>query len=218
MSAPFQSTFIVISGKTGSGKSALLKSLSAHQYAVIDLEKIAGHKGSVFGAAGTEQPQPSQQSFEKKLQQICESYKSAAFIFTEQKPSSIGKRKIPGWFYKKMQEGLIVQLNVSKNLRVKTIIKEYLDTERKQQKILTALDKLSERLSKEKILFLHELILNKDYTAFVNEMLEYYDHSSRYQSTEKKPFIEIFVEDEYDTESISHEIIQALNNKGIILF
>src|SRR6478672_7627084 len=187
MSDSFQSTFIVISGKTGSGKSAILKSLSSHQYAVIDLEKIALHKGSVFGAAGTEQPQPSQQSFEKILQRLCELYKSSAFIFIEQKPSSIGKRKIPGWFYKKMQEGLIIQLNVSKNLRVKTIIKEYLDTERKQQNILTALDKLSERFSKEKILFLQELILNKDYTTFVHEMLDYYDYSSRYQSTEEKP-------------------------------
>ncbi|HEY6978175.1 MAG TPA: hypothetical protein VH396_17865 [Chitinophagaceae bacterium] len=218
MSDSFQSTFIVISGKTGSGKSAILKSLSSHQYAVIDLEKIALHKGSVFGAAGAEQPQPSQQSFEKILQHLCESYQSSAFIFIEQKPSSIGKRKIPGWFYKKMEEGLIVQLNVSKNLRVKNIIKEYFDTERKQQNILVALNKLSERFSKEKIISLQELILNKDYTGFVNEMLDYYDHSSRYQSTGKKPFIEIVVEDEYNTENISHEIIRALNNIGVTLF
>jgi tRNA 2-selenouridine synthase len=216
MPTSLQSIFIVISGKTGSGKSAILKCLSSQQCPVIDLEKIAMHRGSAFGAAGNEQAQPSQEFFEKNLQQICEVYKSAAFIFIEQKPSSIGKRKIPDWFYKKMMGGLIVQLNVSKNLRVENILKEYFNTERKQQNILAALDKLSERFSKEKILFLGELILKKNYTAFINEMLDYYDQSSKYKIN-KKPFIEIFVEDEYNAQNISHEIIQSLNSKGIML-
>ena len=138
----FQSTLIVLSGKTGSFKSAVLEFLASLQYPVIELERIARHKGSVFGSAGIDEPQPSQHFFEKQLKQICEAYRSSPFIFTEQKPSSIGKRKIPGWFYTKMQEGLIVKLHVPKNLRVQNILKEYFDTEKKQQNILSSLPNL----------------------------------------------------------------------------
>jgi len=147
MPNPFHSRFIVISGKTGSGKSAILKFLS-RQYPAIDLEKIAAHKGSVFGAAGTEQPQLSQPAFEIQLKKVCESYKQMPFIFIEQKPPSIGKRKMPAWFYEKMQDGLIVQLQVPKNLRIENIMREYFDTEKKQQNILAALDKLSKDFRK----------------------------------------------------------------------
>ena len=213
----FQSTFIVLSGKTGSFKSAVLKCLASLQYPVIDLERIARHRGSVFGSTGIDEPQPPQQFFEKQLQQICEGYHSRPFIFTEQKPSSIGKRKIPDWFYTKMQEGLVVELHVPKNLRVQNILKEYFDTEKKQQNIPGPVSKLSGRLSKEKIIMLQELILQKKYAAFVNDILDYYDTASRYQPGSKKPFIEIFTDGEYNVERLTKQILQSLDQKGITL-
>lgn len=57
----------ILGGYTGSGKTDLLHRLQAKgKHPVIDLEGIAGHKGSAFGAIGLEK-QPSQEMFENKL-------------------------------------------------------------------------------------------------------------------------------------------------------
>ena len=106
-------TFIVLCGKTGSGKSLLLHQLEISGYPVINLEKIASHRGSAFGGLLLP-PQPSQQDFENELKKAVLKYASAPYIFIEQKPSSLGKRKIPEWLYSKMNDGILIQLNVNK--------------------------------------------------------------------------------------------------------
>src|SRR5258706_4159293 len=96
MSFPFSSTLIVLCGKTGSGKSLLLQQLELSGYPCINLEKIASHRGSSFGNLLLP-PQPSQPDFEDELRQACLDFASSKYIFIEQKPASLGKRKIPGW-------------------------------------------------------------------------------------------------------------------------
>lgn len=214
----FQSKLIVLSGKTGSSKSAILEFLASLQYPVIHLEQISKHRGSVFGGTGMNEQQPSQQFFEKHLKQICEAYQSRPFIFTEQKPSSIGKRKLPEWFYTRIQEGLMVELQVSKKIRVQHIVQEYFDSAEKQQYIFKAVPKLAGRISKEKIAILQEFILQKNYTAFVNDLLDYYDQAAQYTTSNKQPFIELFADNEFNTENIAKQILEALNQKGITLF
>ena len=59
-------TLKVLGGYTGSGKTEILQALQEKNYAVIDLEGIAHHKGSAFGAIG-QVPQPSQEMFENIL-------------------------------------------------------------------------------------------------------------------------------------------------------
>ncbi len=57
---------IVLGGKTGSGKSDILNELATFGEQIIDLEKIAHHKGSAFGDLGQEK-QPSNEQFENNL-------------------------------------------------------------------------------------------------------------------------------------------------------
>jgi tRNA 2-selenouridine synthase len=57
----------ILGGYTGSGKTDLLHHIQAKEKStVIDLEGLANHKGSAFGAIGLE-AQPSQEMFENKL-------------------------------------------------------------------------------------------------------------------------------------------------------
>ncbi len=57
----------ILGGYTGSGKTDLLQVIQAQgNNPVIDLEGLAIHKGSAFGAIGLA-PQPSQEMFENKL-------------------------------------------------------------------------------------------------------------------------------------------------------
>ncbi len=54
---PVRSPVVVLDGNTGSAKTEILNLLPTHGLQVIDLEGLANHRGSLFGALG---PQPSQ--------------------------------------------------------------------------------------------------------------------------------------------------------------
>jgi tRNA 2-selenouridine synthase len=56
----------VLGGYTGSGKTELLMGLKKRKIPVIDLEGLAGHRGSAFGNIGMPK-QPSQEQFENLL-------------------------------------------------------------------------------------------------------------------------------------------------------
>ena len=43
---------VVLNGLTGVGKTAIIKELQSQGYPAIDLEELANHRGSVFGAIG----------------------------------------------------------------------------------------------------------------------------------------------------------------------
>ena len=59
-------TLKVLGGKTGSGKTLLLSRIQQLGEQIIDLEALAHHKGSAFGALG-EPEQPTTEQFENHL-------------------------------------------------------------------------------------------------------------------------------------------------------
>ena len=61
------STFIILCGKTGSGKTLLLQQLESAGFPVINLETLASHRGSAFGGLLLS-AQPSQDEFELALE------------------------------------------------------------------------------------------------------------------------------------------------------
>ena len=53
---PLPHRLMLISGSTGTAKTALLHQLVAKGAQVLDIEEIASHRGSLFGGIGTSQP------------------------------------------------------------------------------------------------------------------------------------------------------------------
>jgi len=96
---PFQ----ILGGYTGSGKTEVLKSLMKNGHTVIDLEGIAHHKGSAFGAMGLP-PQPSQEHFENKLASaLYLSSEAGQTIWLEDESQRIGSVNIPTVLFKQMR-------------------------------------------------------------------------------------------------------------------
>ena len=77
-----QYNFKIIGGYTGTGKTLVLNELSK-QHSTIDLEALAHHKGSAFGALG-ELPQPKQEMFENLL---AERLADIRWLLAEKTPS-----------------------------------------------------------------------------------------------------------------------------------
>ena len=79
---PAKLSFRVLCGLTGSGKSRLLIALEQAGAQVLDLEKIARHRGSVLGDLPDE-AQPSQKSFDSQLLARLASFDSAIPVYVE---------------------------------------------------------------------------------------------------------------------------------------
>ena len=113
--------WIIIGGRTGSGKTKLIKKISNS----IDLENIANHKGSAFGSNTT--LQPSTINFENKLAVEFLQKKLNKFLILEDESRSIGKRIIPEKWYQKMRKSQVYILETTFEDRVLNIRKEYVD-------------------------------------------------------------------------------------------
>ena len=91
---------------------------------VIDLEKLANHRGSAFGDIGLED-QPTQQQFENNLSSEWQSTDKNHPIFIESESRRIGKLVIPKEIWNQMSSGLYLKLNMDMNRRIKNLINDY---------------------------------------------------------------------------------------------
>lgn len=111
--------FIVLSGMTGSGKTRLIHRLRHF----VDLEALANHRGSAFGAyLGRSQPQ--QATFENKLAQSL--YQVADNFVLEDESPNIGRCHVPDLFYARMVSASMVMIEAPARVRALEIFKEYI--------------------------------------------------------------------------------------------
>jgi tRNA 2-selenouridine synthase len=114
-----------IDGETGAGKTAVLKALARRGAAVIDLEALANHKGSVFG----ETPgaaQPPQKLFESALYDALRRA-GAGPVLVEAESAHIGRIALPRRFWKAMMESPRVTLSAPLAARAEFILRSYGD-------------------------------------------------------------------------------------------
>lgn len=121
---------IVLHGNTGSGKTAILRDLKARGYPVLDLEGLAGHRGSVFGHIGLRSR--NQKSFDALLFDELKRYEDAPYVLMEAESKRIGKVTLPDMLLRKKEEGLHVWMELPIEARVKTILDDYRPEENRQ--------------------------------------------------------------------------------------
>jgi tRNA 2-selenouridine synthase len=115
----------VLGGFTGSGKTETLQALAANGKAVIDLESLAKHKGSAFGALG-QGAQPTQEMFENLLATAL--YKVSLKdekIWLEDESQRIGTVMIPNDFFIQIRNSTCYFLNIPFEERLAFIVKQY---------------------------------------------------------------------------------------------
>lgn len=121
-----------LGGLTGSGKTAALSILSNHA-PVIDLEALASHKGSAFGALSMPE-QPTQEYFENLLvQALLPHYHmdengelvQPKTIWIENESKRIGHINLPNALYKTLHSAKLYIVEMSFENRLKRIISEY---------------------------------------------------------------------------------------------
>lgn len=165
--------FVVLHGLAGCGKTDLIKQL----HPAIDLEGIARHRSSLFGAIGLEPN--NQKNFETQLYFQLKAYEDEPYVFIEGESHKVGKVYIPQNIFAAMKEGIAVRVNATNDCRVKRIVEDYF-THGEDEEIIRIIDSLRATLSNKVTDELIALVKEKNYSK-VSEvlLLDYYD--SRYE-------------------------------------
>ncbi|KUK10367.1 MAG: tRNA 2-selenouridine synthase [Clostridia bacterium 41_269] len=176
--------FVVLYGLTGVGKTEVLRELKKLGENVIDLEKAANNRGSVFGDIGLG-TQPSQKSFESYIFKSIMNGKEDKPYFVECESKRIGRLIVPSSVYKGMQRGRKILIYASMESRINRILKDYAAdlSESRKKELSQALLKLKNRLGSRKVQWLIDLVEKEKYEEVICYLLEkYYDPLYGYPS------------------------------------
>ncbi len=133
----------VLSGATGTGKTEILQHLKSMGEQVIDLEGLAHHKGSSFGAIG-ELPQPRQQHFENQLAMEWQGLDPNRPVWLEDESQRIGACSIPLPIWQQMRNTTVFFLDMPVGLRVQRLLKDYGEFD--PHELAAAIQRLTRRL------------------------------------------------------------------------
>jgi len=163
---------IVLGGKTGAGKTETLWEMEKLGAYIIDLEKLAHHKGSAFGAIG-EAEQPTQEQFENDLAIAWRNTPGNEPVWLEDESRMIGKKIIPAGVWEQMQLANVLYLNLPFGKRVENLVRIYgeFDT----HKIEGSINQIQKRLGNEAWKQALEGLHNNDAKTTTEILLKYYD-------------------------------------------
>ena len=116
--------FEVVCGLTGSGKSRLLAALAESGAQVLDLERLAKHRGSLLGDIPGD-PQPSQKAFETALYADLARFDPARPVFVESESKRIGRLQVPEALLEAMRASPVLRLDASQAMRVAMLEADY---------------------------------------------------------------------------------------------
>ena len=138
---------ILLDGPTGAGKTALLAALSARGVQTLDLEGLANHRGSLFGAAA--EPQPDQKLFESRLAAALAGCDPNRPMVVEAESSRIGRLIIPHGLWSAMKAAPAITLDVPVAARVRRTVEEYADIANDLSRLQAAIAALPAHHSRE---------------------------------------------------------------------
>jgi tRNA 2-selenouridine synthase len=166
---------LVVRGPTGVGKTQLLRTLTRESYPVLDLEGLANHRGSAFGAVGLGD-QPTQKMFEALLWQRLEQLRHKKYLLTEGESKRIGRLVIPGRLHQAMLAGASIWIDAPIDYRVEVIMQDYPARDSMADAFAPSILALKDRLGKKTVAGLIELLQQRKWPELIERLLvDYYD-------------------------------------------
>ncbi len=184
-------SFLVLTGKTGVGKTHMLRRLKKEGYPVVDLEGLALHRGSAFGRVGI-RARVSQKMFDALLYESLRETTSR-LLLTEDESRVIGTIHLPEVLWRKKEEGIYVELEASLERRVKNLLEEYTVFEGWQEEVRVSLARIRKYLGDAKYSTALELLEGGRVEEFAEFLIrEYYDKTYKLY---KKPSFRLNCDD-----------------------
>jgi tRNA 2-selenouridine synthase len=187
-SLPF--SFTMLGGYTGSGKTYVVEQLKDNGAAVINLEKLACHKGSAFGHIGMPE-QPSQEMFENLLGEELNAFLdmnsgkeswisrgalvpvNSTPVWLEDESERIGHVNIPHPLWISMSRSPLIFISIPFEERLRHLVREYGNLDK--QRMADAISRIGKRLGGLEAKMALQNLASGDVESCFRILLAYYD-------------------------------------------
>jgi len=166
----------VLNGHTGTGKTIILQRLQEEGYPVIDLEMMAGHRGSVFGHIGL--APHNQKRFDSLLVQKLLELRDSPYILLEAESKRIGRTVIPEFLFAAKQQGESIWIDIPIDVRVQNILHDY-DPHTHKEESLEAFRHIKSRIHTPVAAEIEQHLVEDRFADAVKLLLEHY-YDARY--------------------------------------
>ncbi len=205
---------IVLGGKTGSGKTYVLKELEKRGEQIIDLEHLAHHKGSAFGWIGENQ-QPTTEQFENDLHEALRHIDPSRRVWVENESRQVGGVFIPEGFWTPFKNAPLIHLEVPFDLRVEHLVNVYGTTEKAD--LAVSFEKIKKKLGFDQAKFAIEAVERDDLATAAAIGLTYYDKAYNFGfETNTAPQKHVLNIDKYDAAETADKLIDFSNSLNLI--
>ena len=203
---------IVLGGRTGTGKTQILKALKEQGEQIIPLEKMAHHKGSAFGSIG-ETVQPSSESFGNTLFECLREIDQTRPIWIENESRSIGRIHIPDGLWEQMKSAPLINIELPFDERLNILVDVYANYP--DEDLLAAFYKLKKRLGGLALKKAVDAIELSDYKTAAAIALKYYDKAYQYNlEVNKSPRIDILNFEKHEPVETAKALIRFAGKYG----
>lgn len=131
---------VVLDGNTGTAKTALLHRMAAGGAQILDLEGLACHRGSLFGAM--DQQQPSQKSFDTAIAMALVKFDPSQPVIVEAESSRIGRLSLPNVLWAEMRQAPRIRVEADPALRGDYLAQMYADIADNPERLSRTIDLL----------------------------------------------------------------------------
>ena len=198
---------IILGGMTGSSKTHILRLLKEKGLPVVDLEGIANHKGSAFGALG-QPPQPSSEQFTNNLYNELRRLDPGQPVWLEDESRNIGTVFMPEAFYLNMQKSKTIVLKMDIETRLPRLLAEY--SVYPAESLRASVMKISKRLGGDNTKDAIEAIESGNIATAIGISLRYYDKAYQFSLKRKNNNNIVYVEtDTDDVEVNAGKVMEA---------
>lgn len=206
---------VLLDGGTGCGKTAILNRLSAHGVQTVDLEALAMHRGSLFGAMAAT-PQPGQKWFESCLLEQLSRLDPSRPVLVEAESSKIGSRSLPPAMWQAMQRAPRIELKAPLAARAAYLTQAYSGIIADRPLLEAALSRLAVYPGRKQLENWRIMADAGDYLGLVREVVErHYDPSyARSSRRDQRPVLGVVALssiDEAGQAGAAHEIARIVS-------
>jgi tRNA 2-selenouridine synthase len=184
--------FVVIGGKTGSGKTKILHQLQLQGAQILDLEGLANHKGSSFGALG-ELPQPSSEHYEACIFEALRHLDFTEPIYIENESRMVGTCAVPLAIWDKYRSSKLISVEIPHQDRLENLVVDYAQYD--AESLVAAFQRIEKKLGGMNFQKAVKAIEDKKFDVAADFALGFYDktytfglENNKFSSTTKMVF------------------------------
>lgn len=208
---------VLLDGFTGTAKTDILHRLGAAGTPILDLEGLASHRGSLFGAMPGA-PQPSQKMFESRLLSALECLDRSRTVVVEAESSKVGEINLPPGLWKAMADAPRIVVAAPRGARARYLTQAYADIVAEPAALLATLAKLPPHHGAKRLAEWRELAAAAAFEALADSLIEHhydpaYQRSARSDSRQTLAVLDIDDLEPPARQDVAMQIVALLQDR-----